>query len=411
VSSSVDLAPERVVPSARHGALRWPREHTHRRLGTILRLAGALPYPAWRTPSSMGPQLTVLIPAHDEEAALPAALASLRWQALAPTRVVVVADNCTDGTVSVARSLGADVLITEGNRDKKAGALNQALAGLLPRLGDDELVAVMDADSMIVPNFFTVAVDRLTAHAGVGAVGGVFYGEPGGGLVGALQRNEYARYAREVARKKGRAVVLSGTASVFRVPVLRAIAAARGTTVPGRPGQVYDTLALTEDNEITLAVKTLGWGALSPRPCGVVTEIMPTWSALWRQRVRWQRGAVENLRHYGVSRTTLPYIAKQVAMYLGIVAVALFLVATGIFGAMGWLGLPQGVWCLVPALFVTERVWTVRRQGPKAMALAAPIVLEFAYDLFQQAVYLRAAADSLFRRTTSWHHAGDTLGS
>lgn len=45
------------------------------------------------------------------------------------------------------------------------------------------------------------------------------------------------------------------------------------------------------------------------------------------------------------------------------------------------------------------------------MALAAPIVLEFAYDLFQQAVYLRAAADSLFRRTTSWHHAGDTLGS
>ena len=101
MSSSVDLAP-RVAPSARHGALRWPREHTHRRLGTILRLAGALPYPAWRTPTSMGPQLTVLIPAHDEEATLPAALASLRWQALAPTRVVVVADDCTDGTVRCA---------------------------------------------------------------------------------------------------------------------------------------------------------------------------------------------------------------------------------------------------------------------------------------------------------------------
>ncbi|MDF2975325.1 MAG: glycosyl transferase family 2 [Actinomycetospora sp.] len=53
----------------------------------------------------------------------------------------------------------------------------------------------------------------------------------------------------------------------------------------------------------------------------------------------------------------------------------------------------------------------MRRQGPKAMALAAPIVIEFVYDLFQQAVYLRAAADSLFRRTTSWHHANDTLGS
>ena len=109
----------------------------------------------------------------------------------------------------------------------------------------------------------------------------MFYGEPGGGLVGALQRNEYTRYAREIARRKGRAVVLTGTASLFRVPVLRAVAAGRGITIPGRPGTIYDTQALTEDNEITLAVKTLGWATASPRSCGVLTEIMPTWSALW----------------------------------------------------------------------------------------------------------------------------------
>ena len=28
--------------------------------------------------------------------------------------------------------------------------------------------------------------------------------------------------------------------------------------IPGTRGQVYDTLALTEDNELTLALKTLG---------------------------------------------------------------------------------------------------------------------------------------------------------
>jgi cellulose synthase/poly-beta-1,6-N-acetylglucosamine synthase-like glycosyltransferase len=382
-------------------------EHTHRRLGGILRLSGALPVPAWLPTATPGPGVTVLIPAHNEQGALPAALASLRWQSRQPTRVVVVADNCTDGTVSVAREAGADVLVTVGNRDRKAGALNQALAALLPRLDDDELVMVMDADSMIVPKFLSVALDRLAARARVGAVGGVFYGEAGGGLVGALQRNEYARYAREIGRRKGRATVLTGTASVFRVPVLRAVAAARGAELPGAPGTVYDTLALTEDNEITLAVKTLGWDALSPRACGVLTEIMPSWSALWKQRLRWQRGAVENLRHYGITRTTLPYILKQLAMYAGIAAVCLFLVATGIFAGMGWLGIPHGVWWALPTLFVAERVWTVRRQGWKAMALAAPIVVEFAYDLFQQGVYLRSAADALARRGATWHHAND----
>ena len=392
---------------ARHGAAQWPEEHTQRRLGSVLRLSGSLPASTWQRPAAGSPSITVLIPAHNEESALPAALASLRWQTLQPSRVIVIADNCTDSTVLVARGEGADVLVTEGNTDKKAGALNQALAMLLPTLDDDDLVLVMDADSMIVAHFLAVAAGRLLADTDVGAVGGVFYGEPGGGFVGALQRNEYARYAREIARKKGRAVVLTGTASLFTALVLRAVAAGRGDRLPGRSGSVYDTLALTEDNEITLAIKTLGWSPRSPRQCGVMTEIMPSWSALWKQRLRWQRGAVENLRHYGFSRITAPYIGKQLAMYLGIAAVSLFLAATGIFAVHGWLGIPEGVWWALPGLFITERMWTVRRQGSGAIALAAPIVFEFAYDLFQQAIYLRAAFDVVSGRTATWHHAND----
>ena len=34
------------------------------------------------------------------------------------------------------------------------------------------------------------------------AVGGLFYGEEGGGLVGQLQRNEYTRYQRLVSRTR-----------------------------------------------------------------------------------------------------------------------------------------------------------------------------------------------------------------
>ena len=44
----------------------------------------------------------------------------------------VLADNCTDATVEVARTHGVEVVETVGNTEKKAGALNQELARLLP---------------------------------------------------------------------------------------------------------------------------------------------------------------------------------------------------------------------------------------------------------------------------------------
>ena len=76
---------------------------------------------------------TVLIPAHDEEAVLAFTLQSLAEQTRPPDRVVVIADNCTDATVEVARTHGVEVYETVGNTEKKAGALNQQLARSSPR--------------------------------------------------------------------------------------------------------------------------------------------------------------------------------------------------------------------------------------------------------------------------------------
>ena len=67
------------------------------------------------------------MPAHDEEAVLGRTLDSLASQTRRPDRVLVIADNCTDGTVDVARAHGVEVVETVGNTEKKAGALNQQL--------------------------------------------------------------------------------------------------------------------------------------------------------------------------------------------------------------------------------------------------------------------------------------------
>ena len=200
----------------------------------------------------------VLVPAHDEEAVLAATLASLAGQTRPPERVVVIADNCSDATVEIARSGGVEVVETVGNTEKKAGALNQQLARLLPDLGVDDVVMVMDADSTISPEFLATALGLLEDDPGLMAVGGLFYGEDGGGVIGQLQRNEFGRYQRVVARKLNRVFVLTGTASVIRGYALNAVAQARGTLIPGPPGKVYDTLALTEDNELTSGPEVLG---------------------------------------------------------------------------------------------------------------------------------------------------------
>ena len=59
--------------------------------------------------------ITVLVPAHNEAACIGDTIRSLQAQSHSPERVVVVADNCTDATESIARAHGAEVFVTVGN--------------------------------------------------------------------------------------------------------------------------------------------------------------------------------------------------------------------------------------------------------------------------------------------------------
>lgn len=229
--------------------------------------------------------ITVLIPAHNEEGQVADAIAGLRAQTRAVDKIIVVSGNCTDATEQVAAQAGAEVFRTQGNMHKKAGALNQALREYLRNAGDEDQVLIQDADTVLVPRFAEVAEQHLTAATG--AVGAVFYGAAGGGILGFFQRSEFARYARDIDRKD-QVAVLSGTAALFRAATLRRVVQARAAgTLPGGTG-VYDPDAFTEDNELTLALKTLGYRPVSPNECRVVTEVMSTLKLL----PKWSRPEV-----------------------------------------------------------------------------------------------------------------------
>src|SRR4051812_27195749 len=203
-------------------------------------------------PVTAGPRrLTVLIPAYNEAAGIAATVRTELAQTEPADLVLVVADNCTDDTVELARAAGASTFVTAGNTDRKAGALNQALDALEGSLAEDDAVLVMDADTLLQPDFIEVSTARLAGR--VGGVGGAFQGRPADTVLGLLQRMEYHRYAREPGRNGDRCAVLTGTGTLFSVRALRAVRAARrdGRQLPAGTG-VYDTHSLTEDNELTL---------------------------------------------------------------------------------------------------------------------------------------------------------------
>ncbi len=350
----------------------------------------------------LGPKnkIVALLPAHNEAESIGTTLRALAAQTRVPDRIIVICDNCTDATAEIAREHGATVWATSGNTHKKAGALNYALRRVLPELGDDDAVLVQDADSFLDPDFVAVTAAKL--GAGYAAAGGNFRARAGGGLCGTFQRNEYARYARDNARKRGRVLCITGVGTLFRVSALRAVAAA---TADGRlpdsgGGFVYSYATLTEDNWMTLALKHLGLSFVSPKDATMSTEAMLTWPDLARQRLRWKRGALEDLLSFGLTRHTLKGWGLQLVSTTGVIATLAYV---GTLAAAPWLGFHPRLWFLaITLVYSLERVITVASRGWRVQLFSAAVFPEWFYDLFLQSVQIRALWGVAWRTSKSW---------
>jgi cellulose synthase/poly-beta-1,6-N-acetylglucosamine synthase-like glycosyltransferase len=166
--------------------------------------------------------------------------------------------------------------------------------------------------------------------------------------------------------------------------------------------QVYDTHVLTEDNELTLALLHLGYDIVSPKGCRLTTEVMETWRDLYRQRLRWKRGALENLRDYGLTRVTIAYWRRQLWTLVGVLVSAAYLGSIAVsLAAYGTIAV-NPVWLVVTGIFVVERVVTVRSRGPVQMLLAATLLVEMSFDLFLQGVHAKAILDTVRRTERRW---------
>jgi glycosyltransferase involved in cell wall biosynthesis len=101
--------------------------------------------------------ISVVIPAYNAAAFLPATLASVFAQTALPAEVIVVDDGSTDDTAAVAASCGATVItVPNGGGSAARNIGTQAAVG--------EYIAYLDADDLWAPEKLAVQSAALAAH-------------------------------------------------------------------------------------------------------------------------------------------------------------------------------------------------------------------------------------------------------
>jgi 1,2-diacylglycerol 3-beta-glucosyltransferase len=233
------------------------------------------------------PHVAVLIPAHDEERSIGATIDSVVGQrSTGRVSVHVVADNCTDATVDVARRHGACVHERRAPDDPGKGP---ALAWLVEQLaaGDDwpDAMVILDADTTMAPGFVAV-MERELDRGGVAWQGYYTVRDPGTSPSTALRCGALAlrHYVRPVGRTAiGGSCGLFGNGMVFRSDLLR-----------DRRFSAH----LVEDVEFQLDLLLDGELVRFVPDAVVAAEMPATLDASRTQNERWERGRLDVARRY-----------------------------------------------------------------------------------------------------------------
>lgn len=231
-------------------------------------------------------RLAVVVPAHDEERLIGRSVASLRAQSYPRElyEVVVVADNCTDGTASAARAAGARVL---ERRDPDARGKGRALRFAFDRLvaepNPPDAIVVVDADTAAAPDFLERLAERFEAGAPVVQGESLLAVESSPGAI--LRAAAFLLVNR--VRPAGRAALGLPTALGGNGMLLdrRALAAV--------PWEAYTS---AEDVEYSLALAAAGIRVAFASGALVWSPPAPDRAAAAQQELRWEGGKLHLAR-------------------------------------------------------------------------------------------------------------------
>jgi cellulose synthase/poly-beta-1,6-N-acetylglucosamine synthase-like glycosyltransferase len=308
----------------------------------------------------------VVVPAHNEEGGIAATVRSLQSVDYPGDRrrILVVADNCTDGTAARAADAGAIVLERHDDTHRGKG---YALAHAFERsLGDGlaDAVVVVDADTGVSPNLLRAFDARLrVGAAAVQAHYAVANRDASWRTrlmhIGFTLFHDVRSRGRE---RLGLSAGLRGNGMAFAVPTLRAVP--------------HDAFSVVEDVEYGIRLGLSGHRVFYAGEALVFGEMVSSERASRSQRQRWEGGRWLLARRFGGplfvqalrrgSPTLLDLAMDLLVPPLSYVALSTVVgtsaaVAYALFGGGAWWSLAPWLACLLGfAVYMVRGIWLAR---------------------------------------------------
>ena len=232
-----------------------------------------------------------ILPAHNEEAVIGNLIESLKKQDYPKELldIYVIADNCTDNTVKIAKEAGAIVLERHEEdpaKRTKGAALQWFLKQKIEENADYDAFFVFDADNIVDVNF-TKAMNKKLCQGEEVVQGYRDIKNPSDSWVSAGYAIFYwtmHRFYHLARYNLGLSALLNGTGFMVKFDVIKPTG--------------WNTKTLTEDIEFSLKTiikgKKVGWAVDA-----IVYDEQPVgFKQSWSQRSRWTVGHIQCLSEY-----------------------------------------------------------------------------------------------------------------
>ena len=228
----------------------------------------------------------VLVPAHNEEKVIGDMIRNLQAMDY-PAELYdfyIIADNCTDSTAEVARSLGAHVLVHEKDGPDAPTGKPIALKAALEALGDYaaryDLLMIFDADNLIDTNMFREVNSQFLDKGRPDLIQCYLGAKNKSGAVAWFYYTSYTvtnRFFQLAKHRLGLNCSVGGTGYAITTSYLKE-----------RGG--WTTASLTEDIEIQVEATLDGRRILWNHNTRVYDEKPTSFRASVRQKTRWAQG-------------------------------------------------------------------------------------------------------------------------
>lgn len=345
-------------------------------------------------------KLTVLIPCHNEELHIARCLQSVLLSGGEGVDVLLIAHNCTDGTVVNAEAF-PEVRIVSFNDEARRGkgfALEEGFR-LAFTEGNSDAALIIDADSVVSLNLIPMVLKQLTQNAVLQCNYEV--NNPDAGW---RTRVLYlAMQAMNLVRPKGRdrlslSCGIFGNGFALRKEVLAKAA--------------YNAYSLVEDLEFHLALVGEGYRVRFIDNATVRGEMPAEGSAAATQRARWEGGRLRMLRKWGW-KLVLKVLSGKTEFaepLLDLLSIPLAFAVLALLALLFVPGLFFKSYVACAFVVIVYHLWTAARIGPDFHAsLKALLFVPFyvAWKLTMLTPILRASHDGAewirTRRGTTRH--------